>query len=208
MSTTNQSEPSPPPTGTHPALPMKLPQILSETAHTQSAPRHPAPDAQMLRRRKFLNWLTLGLGGASIGSVIWAVIAFIMAPLEEQTASPWRVVGKVDDFKAGTVTVVKLEDASSLAWAGYAGKTAAYLRRDDNSAFTCFSVNCTHLGCPVRWVATAELFMCPCHGGVYYRDGAVAAGPPPQPLPQYKVRVRNGIVEVLASPVPITRGLG
>jgi menaquinol-cytochrome c reductase iron-sulfur subunit len=187
---------------------MKLPQVPADSADASPTPKSAAPDAHLLRRRKFLNWLTLCLGGASVGSVIWAVIAFILAPLEKETRSPWRVVGKVDDFKAGTVTVVKLEDASSLAWAGYAGKTAAYLRRDDNSAFTCFSVNCTHLGCPVRWVATAELFMCPCHGGVYYRDGAVAAGPPPLPLPQYKVRVRNGNVEVLASPVPITRGIG
>jgi menaquinol-cytochrome c reductase iron-sulfur subunit len=187
---------------------MKLPQVPPDGSQAEAAPTLTAPDEQMVRRRKFLSWLTIGLGGASIGSIIWAVIAFILAPLEKKTASPWRIVGKVDDFKAGTVTVVKLEDASSLAWAGYAGKTAAYLRRDENSAFTCFSVNCTHLGCPVRWIATAELFMCPCHGGVYYRDGAVAAGPPPLPLPQYKVRVRSGNVEILASPVPITRGVG
>ena len=82
--------------------------------------------------------------------------------------------------------------------------TAAWLRRTDASEFVAFAVNCTHLGCPVKWLTDASLFMCPCHGGVYYKDGSVAAGPPPRPLPQYPVRVRNGQVEILASPLPLT----
>jgi menaquinol-cytochrome c reductase iron-sulfur subunit len=47
--------------------------------------------------------------------------------------------------------------------------------------------------------------MCPCHGGVYYQDGTVAAGPPPLPLPRYQVRVRNGQVEIQTNPTPITK---
>src|SRR3712207_8271662 len=39
-----------------------------------------------------------------------------------------------------------------------------------------FAVNCTHLGCPVRWIQDASLFLCPCHGGVFYSDGRVAGG--------------------------------
>jgi menaquinol-cytochrome c reductase iron-sulfur subunit len=185
--------------------PLKLPQ-LSE--HTPAPGPAAAADPQTLRRRKFLNWLCLGMGGASVASIVWAVIGFMLAPLESDTTRVWREVGKVEDFEVGSTTVVKLEDASTVSWAGYAGKTAAWLRRDGKTKFTCFSVNCTHLGCPVRWVQSAQLFMCPCHGGVYYQDGAVAAGPPPQSLPKYQVRIRAGIVEVLASPVPITRGVG
>jgi menaquinol-cytochrome c reductase iron-sulfur subunit len=47
--------------------------------------------------------------------------------------------------------------------------------------------------------------MCPCHGGVYYKDGTVAAGPPPLPLPRYPVRVVNGDVQIQTSPIPITK---
>jgi len=82
-------------------------------------------------------------------------------------------------------------------------RSAAWLRRVNDGTFIAFSVNCTHLGCPVRWLAEASLFMCPCHGGVYYADGTVAAGPPPLPLRRYPVRVQNGEVQIQTSPIPI-----
>jgi menaquinol-cytochrome c reductase iron-sulfur subunit len=98
---------------------------------------------------------------------------------------------------------VQFEDASPLPWAGVTARTAAWLRRDDASGFTAFSVHCTHLGCPVRWFAEARLFLCPCHGGVYYDDGSVAGGPPPKALARYPTRVRDGMVQILTSPIPI-----
>ena len=90
-----------------------------------------------------------------------------------------------------------------MPWSGVSARTAAWLRRDSESAFTAFSLNCTHLGCPVRWFADSKLFLCPCHGGVYNADGSVAAGPPPKPLGRYPARVRDGQVEILTSPIPI-----
>ena len=96
------------------------------------------------------------------------------------------------------------DDPQALPWAGVAGKTAAWLRREDDARFVAFDVNCSHLGCPVRWEPEAELFMCPCHGGVYYGNGQVAGGPPPQPLHRFQTRVQNGQVELQTRPVPIT----
>ena len=77
----------------------------------------------------------------------------------------------------------------------------------ERGEFIAFSAHCTHLGCPVRWLPDAQLFMCPCHGGVYYQDGAVAAGPPPMPLVRYEVRVENGEVRIKTAPIPITTTL-
>jgi menaquinol-cytochrome c reductase iron-sulfur subunit len=90
-----------------------------------------------------------------------------------------------------------------MKWAGVTALTAAWLRRLDAERFVAFAINCAHLGCPVRWLPKAGLFMCPCHGGVYYADGSVAAGPPPRGLFKYPVRVHDGQVEILASAVPI-----
>ncbi|HRJ42177.1 MAG TPA: Rieske 2Fe-2S domain-containing protein, partial [Caldilineaceae bacterium] len=113
-------------------------------------------------------------------------------------------VGTVNSFQVGQTVEVSFEDASPLPWAGVAAKTAAWLRRNSATDFTAFAVNCTHLGCPVRWLDGAQLFMCPCHGGVYNDQGQNVAGPPPQPLARYPVRISNGQVEIRTTPVPIT----
>ena len=109
----------------------------------------------------------------------------------------------MQQFKVGETVNVKFQDASPLPWAGMTAQTGAWLRRESDQTFIAFTLNCSHLGCPVHWLADANLFMCPCHGGVYYKDGTRAAGPPPRGLARYLVRVRENQVEIKLSPVPI-----
>jgi len=153
-------------------------------------------------RRKFLIRLSIAL--SSIGAALVAVPSFAFLLGLRKTPQIWRTVGKIDDFKIGSTVNVSFQDSSPLPWAGVTAQTAAWLRRVSDQQFVAFSMNCTHLGCPVRWLADADLFMCPCHGGVFYADGQVASGPPQSPLIQYPARVYNGQVQILASPVPIT----
>ncbi len=47
------------------------------------------------------------------------------------------------------------------------------------------SNSCAHLGCPVRWRQEQELFLCPCHGGLYDLNGGWVGGPPPRGLYRY-----------------------
>ncbi|HYM68939.1 MAG TPA: Rieske (2Fe-2S) protein [bacterium] len=163
------------------------------------------PDGpEEVRRREFFSRLSIVLSAWAAAIIAIPFVGFLVAPLFERTAQVWRPVGPVDRFAVGTTSEVTFADSSPLPWAGVVARTAAWLRRDGEDRFIAFSVNCTHLGCPVRWLPDANLFMCPCHGGVYYNDGTVAAGPPPKPLPQYPVRVRGGQVEILTSPLPIT----
>jgi Rieske Fe-S protein len=68
--------------------------------------------------------------------------------------------------------------------------------------FLVLAVNCTHLGCPVSWFPAAGLFLCPCHGGVYYEDGQRASGPPPHGLYRYDYRVDNRQLQILAGHLP------
>lgn len=154
-------------------------------------------------RREFLKRLTLGIGGVAAAIVAVPALGFLLAPLWNRGNRDWRPVADARTFPVGTTREVSFEDASPVPWAGVSAKTAAWLRRNSEDRFVAFAVNCTHLGCPVRWLADATLFMCPCHGGVYYQDGTVAAGPPPRPLFEYPVRVRNGQVEILTSPLPV-----
>ena len=57
--------------------------------------------------------------------------------------------------------------------------------------FLVLAVNCAHLGCPVEWFQESGLFMCPCHGGVYYANGERASGPPPRGLYPFVYRVQS-----------------
>lgn len=148
--------------------------------------------------------VSLGLGGLAAAAVSVPVVGALVAPLLEDNADVWRAVGTPDDFPVGTTKLVKFENADPKAWAGTTAHTAAWLRRESAEQFIAFSANCTHLGCPVRWEADADLFMCPCHGGVYYRDGTVAAGPPPKAMTRYSVRVAQGQVQIGTAPIPIT----
>ncbi len=162
-------------------------------APTQSRPE--------LNRRKFLVRLSIAL--SSIGAALVAVpsAAFLLGL--RKSPRIWRTVGKLDDFQVGQTVNVAFEDPSPLPWAGVTAQTTAWLRRVNDREFIAFSTICTHLGCPVRWLSTADLFMCPCHGGVFYADGEVASGPPPKSLNRYPVRINNNEVQILTSPVPI-----
>jgi menaquinol-cytochrome c reductase iron-sulfur subunit len=159
-------------------------------------------DSVSPERRRFLARVCAG-AAAGCASIAIPSVGFVLAPLARSAPVVWRSVGKVADFKMGDTIDVTLVDASPLPWAGITGQTAAWLRRTGESEFVAFSVNCAHLGCPVRWMAGANLFMCPCHGGVYYEDGSVAAGPPPHGLWRYPARVSGEEVQVRAAPVPI-----
>jgi Rieske Fe-S protein len=46
------------------------------------------------------------------------------------------------------------------------------------------------------------LFLCPCHGGAYYRDGTRAAGPPERGMFEYPNKIENGVVLIQAGELP------
>lgn len=157
-----------------------------------------------LSRRQFLIGMSVAMGAIAAVLVSIPIVGALFSPLIKKQKEIWRSVGSLGDFPVGQTVKVTFLDASPLPWAGVSAKTAAWLRRDPNDQFIAFSINCTHLGCPVRWIPSADLFMCPCHGGVYNDQGNVVAGPPPKPLGRYPVRVRSGLVEIQTSPIPIS----
>ncbi len=180
---------------------------MSDLDNPQPSAPAPDPDAPCEgclspSRRKFLTRLSLGLGALGAALIGVPSVAFLLG-LRKPTKL-WRDVGGVEQFPQGSTILVKFEDPSPLPWSGVTANTAAWLRHEKENEFIAFSVDCTHLGCPIRWLPDANLFMCPCHGGVFYANGTVASGPPPRPLSRYPVRVADGRVQILTSPLPIT----
>ncbi len=163
----------------------------------------PALPPEEITRRQALGRITLLAGMVGAVLVGAPIVGFLFSPLIRKPPLEWRNVGKVDQFKIGETVQVAYQNPSPESWAGITANSAAWLRRLSATEFVAFSVNCTHLGCPVRWLPDAGLFLCPCHGGVYDSQGQVVAGPPPKALFHYPVRVQNGQVQIQTSPIPI-----
>jgi menaquinol-cytochrome c reductase iron-sulfur subunit len=165
----------------------------------------PEDAAEVVTRRRFLNRISLALSGLAAAVVSVPIVAYLLSPLLQPAPEVWHDLGAVENFQIGATVEAPLDESSSLPWAGQTALTAIWLRRNADQDFTAFGLNCTHLGCPVNWRANAELFLCPCHGGVYYADGSVAGGPPPRPLVRYAVQIdANSHVQVLLRPLTQT----
>jgi menaquinol-cytochrome c reductase iron-sulfur subunit len=162
-------------------------------------------DPSVLSRRRFLSRISLALSGLAAAVVSVPILAYLLSPLLQLSPAVWRDVGLIGNFRIGETVQVSYDDPSTLPWAGQTSLTAVGLRRSGDRDLIALSVNCTHLGCRVNWRAESELFLCPCHGGVYYADGSVAGGPPPQPLTRLQVRVTDDLrVQVLTRPLTET----
>jgi menaquinol-cytochrome c reductase iron-sulfur subunit len=171
----------------------------SEPPAQPAAPGCPADDPA---RRRVLATI-VAAASAGVAALLGAPAGWLFVrPAVRIEPPPWRAVGRVADFRIGGTVKVDYLDAKPVPWAGFAAQSAAWLRRESETEFVAFTLYCTHTGCPVRWEEGAGLFLCPCHGGAFHRDGAVAAGPPPQPLTRYPVRVRDGSVELQPQPLP------
>lgn len=155
-------------------------------------------------RRSFLTRIVLGIGSFMGLAMAFPLVTSMLDPVTRKTGKKWRSVGDLDTFKVGETRLVTFKNASPYSWSGQIKDSAAYVRREEGDRLVAFSVNCSHLGCPVRWEEEPKLFLCPCHGGVYYKDGSRAAGPPPRGLYKYPARVRKGKVEIQTEAIPIT----
>ena len=67
------------------------------------------------------------------------------------------------------------------------------LVRTAPDSYVAYSRTCTHRACGVTYSRESGRLECPCHRGAFAVDtGAVAAGPPPRPLPRVALERRGG----------------
>jgi Rieske Fe-S protein len=147
--------------------------------------------------------VTHGAGGIAAAAFTLPALGFAVGPLFSRLSWSWQTIGTPADFPKNTYQTKVLQIEEGVA---EAGNTTAYVRARDPSIDTepedkynqyiALSSRCMHLGCPVRFVAAAERFICPCHGGVYDFRGMVAGGPPVRPLDRFYTRVYNGYVQI------------
>jgi len=174
--------------------------------------RPPSPEEQQrveqerVSRRTFLMNVGIGLNALVTLALAVPVVAYVLGPvLRRKDYLSWVSLGNVSDFKAGETTLITYRNPFSDQWDGDTANVPAYVRCAEPRNYTVFAINCAHLGCPVRWFSESQLFMCPCHGGVYYADGSRASGPPERGLFTYESKIENGKLLINAGQLPTLR---
>jgi len=158
-----------------------------------------------LSRRAFFAKVGLLLNGLAGTVLAVPVLGFLLSPVlrERKSANQSRVsLGNLEHFPEGQTRLATYRNPLVNSWDGETANIACWVRRVQGGKFQVFAVNCAHLGCPVRWFPQSALFMCPCHGGVYYADGNRASGPPERGLFEYPYRVENGELVIQAGELP------
>ena len=153
-------------------------------------------------RRGFLFWLGAAINGIAAVLIAIPVVGYLISPWKSGSWQTWIDVGGVEEFPKGQTRLATYINPFRTPWDGYTAETQCWVKREKSGDFTVFAINCTHLGCPVRWFPESNLFMCPCHGGVYYADGSHAAGPPPRGLYEYETRVKGSTLQVKGGRLP------
>lgn len=160
------------------------------------------PTVPPVTRRGFLFALGVTLNVVAAAAFAVPVVGFLLGPLRRRAQQAWVPLGTLADFPEGQTRLATYRNPFVEPWDGETANVPCWVRRIQGDRFQVFAINCAHLGCPVRWFPESELFMCPCHGGVYYADGSRASGPPPRGLFEYEYALEDGRLWVRGGELP------
>ena len=162
------------------------------------------PNETLTRRGLFmkLGILFNGIVAATLAVPIVRFLASSITLGRNNGYTAWVRLGHITEFPEGETRLATFRNPFVTPTDGKTADAACWVRRIEGEQFQVFAINCAHLGCPVRWFPQSGLFMCPCHGGAYYRDGSRASGPPERGLFEYPIQVRDGVLTIHAGELP------
>ena len=153
-----------------------------------------------MKRRDVLSF-ALKSAGAVVGITLAVPLGiFALTPVLSGDEGPnWQPLGEAGSFARGRIvaTTLTLDEG-----AGRLKKVGVFVWRQSEEDFVIYSRSCTDLGCPLVFDEGSEWFFCPCHGGIFDKQGQRRAGPPKMPMWRYNFRIHNGVVEVDTRSVP------
>jgi len=141
-------------------------------------------------KRSTLNWLLGATFFAWIAGVFALLIRYLIPPSKSMSQNTLSL-GKKDDIKKEK----RYNADSNSLFFSFKGKPAILIELP-GSEYKAFSAECTHLNCIVEYQAKKKSFFCNCHGGKFDLNGKNIAGPPPKPLEEYLVTVKNDEIHV------------
>jgi len=151
-----------------------------------------------LSRRQFLNTAINAVGAVMTAMIAVPIAGYFMDPVLRSAsgaAGTWVKLAGVSELgdlpKKFTISAEKVEGfmKQKVAADVYAFK--------EGDKLIAMSNTCQHLGCPVAFNDGDQKFHCPCHGGVYDKEGTNIGGPPPRPLNRYQTKVEGGDLMIM-----------
>lgn len=132
-------------------------------------------------RRSFLNRLLGGAAALLTAAIGYPIIRYLRPP-ETRAAVGLQTVeaGKIGELKLNSGKIFPI------------GTKPGILIRTPKGEYRAFTAICTHLGCTVQYRSDMAHIWCACHNGMYDLFGRNISGPPPRPLKEYPVKIRNG----------------
>jgi Rieske Fe-S protein len=162
-------------------------------------------EGETITRRRFMTATVHSAGAVAAAAFTLPALGFAIGPVFSRAPTTWQNIGALSRFTESDYVAVVITITPGI---GEAGNSLAYVRKhnaaldgpikDRYDHVVAISSRCVHVGCPVRYVAAALSFVCPCHGGVYDFTGRRVGGPPPRPLDRFYTLVRDG--QVLLGP--------
>ena len=155
--------------------------VRSATAPYQAEFPYERDEESQVTRREFCNFLFLTSTALFLGSAGFAGKLAYNASFEPMF-SPLKIEG-----------AEALAPGNALNFRYPEEKDTAILIRAADGQYYAFEQQCTHLTCPVYYSKPNDRLECPCHnGGFDVHTGNVLYGPPPRPLDQILIEMRDG----------------
>jgi len=150
-----------------------------------------------MQRRTILKFLTgMGVLVASGLAALGAVFAISSSRWRKTGEPPWVPLCSVEEIPDAEPLARSFRFQRMEGWYWQEVERLLYVTRLSTGEPVVFSRTCTHLGCPITWKEISGTYRCPCHNGVFSREGEVLGGPPPRGLTRVPHRLSGTVVEV------------
>lgn len=155
------------------------------------------------RTRRGVMATILMAAGAVAGYGLGVVHFFrFLVPLGRNKTPRERFIGTLENMPVGSSRTITIPNGQQVAVTRLFDDVERPAR-----GFRALSSVCPHLGCRVHWESGRDRYYCPCHQGVFDREGKAVSGPPAKEgkdLTTFPVKVdrEKGWVFVLVSGDP------
>ncbi|WLR56561.1 ubiquinol-cytochrome c reductase iron-sulfur subunit [Mesobacillus subterraneus] len=152
-------------------------------------------------RRQFLNYTLTGVGGFMAAGMLMPMVRFAVDPVlkgedaGDFIATPLKIADITNEPQK-----VNFSFTQKDAWYESEETGTAWVFKNEGGEIIALSPVCKHLGCVVDWNTDKKnenRFFCPCHYGLYEKDGTNVKGTPPlAPLDVYPTKEKDGFLYV------------